>query len=90
MARQRTPERLPTHVFVGDEPPAELLASAARGECVVCYGPRPTDTARWGRALAGLLDHFVDSGKLAELEAKGAATVDAAITDNGVHEPMTA
>lgn len=51
---------LPVHVFVGTEPPAELLAAAHRGECIVAHGEPPKDIERWAKAMARLADHLID------------------------------
>jgi hypothetical protein len=47
---------LPVHVFVGEDPPAELAAAADRGECIVAYGPRLEPSPRLSRALGRLVD----------------------------------
>jgi hypothetical protein len=61
MPRRRTADvARPIYVFVGEEPPAELIEAARRGECIVAHGDRPKDLNRWADALARFADAVID------------------------------
>lgn len=47
------------HVFIDEEPPAELLARARAGEIIVAWGNGPQDLQRWADALDKYGDHLI-------------------------------
>jgi hypothetical protein len=44
------------YIFLDEQPPADVVAAATRGECWLIVGNRPRDVERWGRALAQYAD----------------------------------